>query len=96
MPESRLLRKVLHGQLSRSVRSVGGQKRMFKDYLKASLKKAYLAHGDLEEIAADRQSRHSDCGAGVYCFVARFECCYGGALPSQTSTYSGGKWRPRV
>lgn len=37
----------------------------FKGHLKASLKKADMTHGDVEEIAEDRQRWRSDCGAGV-------------------------------
>ena len=39
MPENRLPRRVLYGELKEGRRSAGGQYKRFKDYLKATLKK---------------------------------------------------------
>jgi len=55
MPEHRLPRRVLYGELKEGRRSVGGQYKRFKDFLKATLKKNAITPDQLETLAADRK-----------------------------------------
>ena len=54
MPDERLSKKVLYGELQEGERSQGGQKIGYKDTLKASLKDFNIPTKSLEQAAQDR------------------------------------------
>ena len=54
MPEERLPKKILYGELEMGKRSHGGQKKRYKDTLKASLKDFNIPTELWEQIAQDR------------------------------------------
>ena len=54
MPEERLPKKILYGELEMVKRSHGGQKKRYKDTLKASLKDFNIPTESWEQIAQDR------------------------------------------
>ena len=54
MPEERLPKKILNGELEMGKRSHGGQKKRYKDTLKASLKDFDIPTESWEQIAQDR------------------------------------------
>ncbi|XP_076061652.1 uncharacterized protein LOC143037400 [Oratosquilla oratoria] len=54
MPENRLPRQVLFGELRDGTRATGGQKKRFKDQLKRNLKKCGIEPNQLETLASDR------------------------------------------
>ena len=54
MPDNRLPHRVLYGQLRLGHRSVGGQKKRFKDHIKLILKKCNIQFNRLEPLASNR------------------------------------------
>ena len=54
IPDSRLPKQLLYGELCQGKRSVGGQKKRFKDCLKASLKSQNIDLNTWETLAQDR------------------------------------------
>ena len=54
MPDERLPKKVLYGELQEGKRSQGGQKKRYKDTLKASLKDFNIPIESCEQAAKDR------------------------------------------
>ena len=60
-----ILRRVLCGELKEGRRSVGGQYKRFKDYLKATLKKNAIPPDQLETLAADRKGWRDICTTGI-------------------------------
>ena len=54
MPEERLPKKILYGELEMGKRSHGGQRKWCKDTLKASLKDFNIPTESWEQIAQDR------------------------------------------
>ena len=68
MPDERLPKKILYGKLQVGKRSHGGQKKRYKDTLKASLKDFNLPTESWEQIAQDRTKwrGHIKRGAGEY------------------------------
>ena len=54
MPDERLPKKVLYGELQEGKRSQGGQKKRYKDTLKASLKDFNIPIESWEQVAQDR------------------------------------------
>ena len=54
MPDERLPKKIFHGELQVGKRSHGGQKKRYKDTLKASLKNFNIPTESWEQIAQDR------------------------------------------
>ena len=54
MPDERLPKKVLYGELQEEKRSQGGQKKRYKDTLKASLKDFNIPTKSWEQAAHDR------------------------------------------
>ena len=54
MPDERLPKKVLYGELQEGKRSQGGQKKRYKDTLKASLKDFNIPTESWEQAAQDR------------------------------------------
>ena len=61
MPEHRLPRQILYGQLSQGTRSPGGQKKRYKDHSKDLLKKSNIQPAALEQLAAERPTWRSTC-----------------------------------
>ena len=68
MPDERLPKKILYGELQVGKRSHGGQKKRYKDTLKASLKDFNIPTESWEQIAQDRTKWRSFIkrGAGEY------------------------------
>ena len=54
MPEHRLPRQVLYGQLAEGTRAAGGQRKRYKDHCKETLKKCNIPPESLETMARDR------------------------------------------
>ena len=54
MPDGRLPKKVLYGELQEGKRSQGGQNKRYKDILKASLKDFDIPTGSWEQTAQER------------------------------------------
>ena len=54
MPEERLPKKILYGELEMGKRSHGGQEKRYKDTLKATLKDFSIPTESWEQIAQDR------------------------------------------
>jgi len=54
MPEERLPKQIFYGELKNGARSQGGQKKRYKDTLKASLKSFDINLESWEELAQDR------------------------------------------
>ena len=54
MPDERLPKKILYGELQIGKRSASGQKKRYKDTLKASLKDFNIPTESWEQIAKDR------------------------------------------
>ena len=68
MPDSRLPHCVLYGQLRLGQKSVGGQKKRFRDHIKSILKKCYIPINRLETLASNRATWRSTCGFGMSYF----------------------------
>ena len=68
MPEDRLPRQLLYGQLRHGQRSAGGQKRRYKDQLKTTLKRCGIPHTQLESSASDRTLWRRLCHTGLQSF----------------------------
>jgi len=68
MPGNRLPRHLLYSELSSGRRSVGGQKKRFKDHIKLSLSKCGMPFDRLEELARDREERRAVCDKGLVTF----------------------------
>ena len=68
MPDERLPKKILYGDLQEGKRSNGGQKKRYKDILKVSLKDFSIPTVSWEQIAQDRTKWRSliKRGAGEY------------------------------
>ena len=65
MPDERLPKRLLYGELCAGKRSRGGQKKRFKDTLKVSLKCCSFDHNAWEELASDRPAWRSKVRSGV-------------------------------
>ena len=68
MPHSRLPHCVLYGQLKLGRRSVGRQKKRFKDHIKSILKKCNIHFSRLETLASERATWRSTCAFGMSYF----------------------------
>ena len=68
MPHSRLPHCVLNGQLRLGRRSVGGQKKRFKDHIKSILKRCNIPISRLETLASIGATWRSTCAYGMSCF----------------------------
>jgi len=59
MPDSRIPKQLLYGQLADSARSQGGQRKRYKDHLRLTLKSSDISNSSWESIASDwLQWRH--------------------------------------
>lgn len=65
MPDSRLPKQLLYGELCQGKRSVGGQKKRYKDCLKASLKGLGVDINTWETLALDRPAWRSKITTGA-------------------------------
>ena len=66
MPDSRLPKQLLYGELCQGKRSVGGQKKRFKDCLKASLNDLDINISSWEPLALDRSTWRTKITTGVH------------------------------
>ena len=71
MPEERLPKKILHGELEMGKRSHGGQEKRYKDTLKASLKDFNIPTESWEQIAQDRAKRRGLIRRGTSDYEAK-------------------------
>ena len=71
MDDTRLPKIALYGELSSGVRSVGGQRKQYKDTLKQSLKSCAINVEKWEIIAVDRTSWRSTIAHGISHFESR-------------------------
>ena len=74
MPHSRLPHCVLYGQLRLGHRSVGGQKKRFKDHIMSILKKCNIPLSRLETLASKRATWRSTCAFGMSHFDDEYDC----------------------
>ena len=73
MPHSRLPHCVLYGQLKLGRRSVGGQKKRFKDHIKSILKRCNIPFSRLETLASERATWRSTCAFGMSYFDDEYD-----------------------
>ena len=73
MPHSRLPHCVLYGQPRLGRRSVGGQKKHFKDHIKSILKKCNIPFNRLETFASNRATWRSTCAFGMSYFDDEYD-----------------------
>ena len=71
MDDTRLPKIALYGELSSGVRSVGGQRKRYKDTLKQSLRSCGISVDNWELIAVDRSSWRSTIAHGIAHFETR-------------------------
>ena len=64
MPHSRQPHCVLYGQLNLGNRTVGGQRKRFRDHIKSILKKFNIPFSRLETLASNRATWRSTCAFG--------------------------------
>ena len=65
MPDDRLPKQILYGQLKDGRRRPGGPKKRFKNQVKSLLKKCHIPPANLETIANDRTAWKEAVGRGV-------------------------------
>lgn len=65
MPEKRLPRKVLYGEIADSDRPAGGPRKRLKDHIKTSLKACNIEPQALETLASDRPLWQTCCREGT-------------------------------
>jgi len=68
MPGNRIPRRLLYSELFCGRRSVGSQKKRFKDHIKSSLSKCGIPFDRLEELAKDREKWRAVCDKGLATF----------------------------
>ena len=68
MPESRLPRRVLYGQLSTGTRPRGGPKKRYKDQLMRTLSDFDISTQDFQAVATDRAEWRAVCHRGALHF----------------------------
>ena len=73
MRHSRLTHCVLYGQLNLGHRSVGGQKKRFKDHIKSFLKKCRILFRLLETLASNRATWRSTYAIGMSWFYDEYD-----------------------
>ena len=73
MPHSRLPHRVLYGQLRLGRRSVGGQRKRFKDHIKSMLRKCNIPFSRLETLTFNRATWRSTCAYGMSYFDAEYD-----------------------
>ena len=70
MSDDRLPKIICYSELQQGTRFCGGQRKRFKDCLKANLKKCDIEPNELEDLAADRSGWRSLCKDSVQHFEA--------------------------
>ena len=73
MPHSRLPHCVLYGQLKLGRRSVGGQKKRFKDHIKSILKRCNIPFSRQETLTSERATWRSTCAFGMSFFDDEYD-----------------------
>ena len=73
MPHSWLPHCVLYGQLKLGCRSVGGQKKRFKDHVKSILKRCNIPFSRLETLASERATWRLACAFGMSYFYYEYD-----------------------
>ena len=73
MPDSRLPHCVRNGQLRLGHRSVCGQRKRFKDYIKSNHKKCNIPFSRLETLASNRVTWISTCALGMSFFDDEYD-----------------------
>ena len=73
MPQDRLPRKVLYGEIPDSSRSAGGQRKRYKDHLKTSLKLCGIQPLVLETLASDRHQWSVSCHKGSVTYATQLK-----------------------
>ena len=73
MPDDRLPKQALFGELSSGLRGVGGQFKRYKDHIKAILKKCDIQSHALEHLAGDSSCWRVACGVGTAIYTAKLE-----------------------
>jgi len=68
MPDNRLPRRLLNGELTVGQCSVGCPKKRFIDHIKANLLKCNIKPSDLEALASNRDIRRTVCDTGLRTF----------------------------
>ena len=71
MPDERLPKRILYGELLTGARSHGGQKKRFKDTLKASLKDFAIDHNSWETTAQNRAAWRGVINKGAAAYDSR-------------------------
>ena len=74
MPDERLPKKVLYGELQEGKRSQGGQKKRYKDTLKVSLRDFNIPTESWEQAAQDRTKWRCLINKGAFQFEAKRIC----------------------
>lgn len=65
MPDTRLPRRIMYGQLSEGNRPRGGPKKRFKDHMKRTMKSFNINPNELEHAAANRNGWRTECHRGA-------------------------------
>ena len=65
MPDNRLPKQILYGQLETGLRRPGGPKKRYKDQIKNSLKKCKIPPVNLERLANDRKAWKASIKSGT-------------------------------
>ena len=73
IPHSRLPHCVLYDQLRLGHRSVGGQKKRFKDHIKSIHKRCNIPFSRLETLASNRATCRSTYAIGMSCFDDEYD-----------------------
>lgn len=73
MPPNRLPRQVLYSELTQGRRTVGGQRKRYKDCLKANLKCCNIPPDQFEIMAADRSEWRNTCAAAAQVFNEKYD-----------------------
>ena len=72
MPEGRLTRQVLCGELAAGGRLMGGQKKRYKDHICATMKRCGIPPAQLEELAGHSETWRNACYQGVEHYVEQY------------------------
>lgn len=72
MPEYRLPRRVLYGELAVGDRAVGGPRKRFKDHISRTMKKCNMIPSNLEAVAENRDAWRAACREGVECYATEY------------------------
>jgi len=70
MGDNRLPKAIFCSEFEEGTRSRGGQRKRYKDTVKANLKRCYIAPPELEELVLDRSDWQSHCKTSIHQFEA--------------------------